>query len=97
MALSEKRIRELEKAERKLEALENAGVDNWDGYNFAMEAIRKEEEYDEFMEQIVSDIADAIGECIEEPAGQGCGYGIREQGYVNIENILRKYQIQRKK
>lgn len=97
MTLTAERIRELEKAERKLEALENGGVDNWEGYDFAMEAIRKEEEYDEFMEQIVSDIADAIGECIEEPAGQGCGYGIREQGYANIENILRKYHIQRKK
>lgn len=27
----------------KLNALENAGVDNWDGYDFAMETIQTEE------------------------------------------------------
>ena len=32
-----KRYKELLKAEKKLEALEAAGVDNWDGYEIAME------------------------------------------------------------
>jgi len=27
-------------ADRKLEALENAGVDNWDGYDYAMDELR---------------------------------------------------------
>lgn len=29
---------------RKLTALENAGVDNWDGYDFAMEALEEEDD-----------------------------------------------------
>jgi hypothetical protein len=32
------RYNELLEAEAKLTALENAGVDNWDGYDFAMQA-----------------------------------------------------------
>lgn len=34
---------ELINRRNKLEALENAGVDNWDGYDFAMEAMEVEE------------------------------------------------------
>lgn len=33
------RIKELEIAENKLIALENAGVDNWSGYSYAMEEL----------------------------------------------------------
>lgn len=34
----------LQRAERKLSALEAGGVDNWDGYDWAMEALEAEEE-----------------------------------------------------
>ena len=42
--ISKKRYKELLKAERKLIALENAGVDNWDWYGDAMEEIWNEED-----------------------------------------------------
>jgi hypothetical protein len=32
---------------RKLEALEEAGVDNWEGYDEAMRSLHEEEEFDE--------------------------------------------------
>lgn len=95
MALTEERIRELEKAERKLAALEAAGVDNWDGYDFALESIRKEEEYDEFLDEVGGEIMDAVTECVNEPAGRGCGYGITDKGYQNVVDVLRKYKISR--
>ena len=38
------RIAELEEREAKLDALEGAGVDNWCGYDDAMEFLRAEEE-----------------------------------------------------
>ena len=34
-----KRIVELEEFERKLDALEAAGVDNWEGYDIAMDIL----------------------------------------------------------
>jgi len=40
--ISEQRLAELKKAEKFLNALNAAGVDNWDGYDFAMEALEQE-------------------------------------------------------
>lgn len=40
----EKKIKRLEDRSFKLSCLENAGVDNWDGYSYAMEEYHKEEE-----------------------------------------------------
>jgi hypothetical protein len=37
------RVEELEKSEMKLLALEGAGVDNWEGYDDAMEMMREED------------------------------------------------------
>lgn len=37
--ISEKRYKELLQSEKQLSALEEAGVDNWDGYEIAMEEI----------------------------------------------------------
>ena len=41
------RVAKLENDERKLAALENAGVDNWTGYDYAMELLREYEREDE--------------------------------------------------
>lgn len=36
--ISKERYKELLNSEKKLVALENAGVDNWEGYDYAMES-----------------------------------------------------------
>ena len=94
--ISEDRIRELEKAERKLRALENGGVDNWDGYDFAMEDIHKENAYEEFVDGVVCEILDAISCCIDEPAGSGCAYRVTEKGFNNVADVLKAYKLSRK-
>ena len=38
------RIEELEKREAKLDALEAAGVDNWQGYSYAMQILHGEDD-----------------------------------------------------
>lgn len=38
------RLFELEEAEKRLSALERAGVDNWSGYDYAMKILRGEVE-----------------------------------------------------
>jgi hypothetical protein len=95
--MTPERIRELEKSERKLLALEAGGVDNWDGYDFALESIRAEEEHEEFIDDVVSEILDAISDQVEEPAGQGCGYGIRQLGAERIAEVLKKYKLSKEK
>lgn len=39
VTLTQPRYDELLEAERKLDALERAGVDNWSGYDYAMEIV----------------------------------------------------------
>jgi hypothetical protein len=43
-ALTEHQPKEVEEKLAKLQALENGGVDNWDGYDFAMEELADEDE-----------------------------------------------------
>ena len=71
-----------------LDALEAAGVDNWEGYDFALEDIRKEQKRRETFESIVYDILEAASEYIEEPAGRGCGYGFGDKAYEKGIEIL---------
>ena len=47
MEISEKRLKELERAEAKLNALENYGVDNWEGYGDALTEYHQENAIDE--------------------------------------------------
>lgn len=42
----EDKVQELEEADRKLTALEAAGVDNWEGYGHAMRVLHGEEDED---------------------------------------------------
>ena len=44
--ISEEEYQNLKESDAVLTALENAGVDNWDGYGYAMEAFIEEEEDD---------------------------------------------------
>ena len=44
VTISKKRYRKLVEAERKLSALEDAGVDNWEWYGDAMQSIYGDED-----------------------------------------------------
>lgn len=44
--MTEAEYRKLVEARDKLQALEAAGVDNWEGYDYAMEILNDEEETD---------------------------------------------------
>lgn len=90
-SITDERLKELEDAEEKLNALEIGGVDNWDGYDFAMEPIRRAKERYDALDTIAGEIVDEISEHVEEPAGQGCGYGVRDTAYPRIIGILNKH------
>lgn len=54
--ISTTRIEELLKAERKLQALESGGVDNWSGYEDAMEDLFKEEQIEEVYRGFIEEL-----------------------------------------
>lgn len=72
----------------KLEALEAGGVDNWEFYDEAIKEWRAKNENEETAEDIVKEILAEIHDYIEEPAGRGCGYGIKPEGYEAAVKIL---------
>lgn len=91
--IEQSRLDELLDIEARLDALEAGGVDNWDGYDFALEEYRKVKRQDEEYELLVDDIIEAIGEYVEEPAGHGCGYGVRVEGANAVMAILKSKVI----
>lgn len=52
ITISKSQYESLKNSERKLQALENFGVDNWQGYEDAMCYLEEEEEEEEFIEDI---------------------------------------------
>lgn len=62
----------------KLEALESAGVDNWDFYDDALEGWCKENELDELVDGLASELGELIHELscdaeVDYVGGPGCG------------------------
>jgi hypothetical protein len=56
LGMSSKRMQELLNAERKLNALEAGGVDNWEWYDEALESIRKEDKLEDVVDMYVQNI-----------------------------------------
>ncbi len=81
-------LKELEQSARKLAALESAGVDNWDGYDFALEEIRKEEALKERMEVIFNDICTELAEGAYEPSERGAGFTFDTDSMKMALNIM---------
>lgn len=82
--------KEIQRKLAKLEALEAGGVDNWEYYDVSLENWRAETEAEAAAESIIDDILSVIHDHIEEPAGRGCGYGIKTKGYQLATEILLK-------
>lgn len=97
MEVSESRFKELLKAERKLSALEAYGVDNWSGYDDALTEIRKEDNQDEAIEDIMDKIIEEQVNLFEVdyPAGHDAGFRIslidKELLYKIISNGIQDY------
>ena len=72
----------------KLAALEAGGVDNWEGYDFALEEYRATIEKEETAEDFVQSLLEMLCTEIDEPAGRGCGYGFSERGQTAAVNLV---------
>jgi uncharacterized protein Yka (UPF0111/DUF47 family) len=89
--LSDKRIKELERAEAKLNALEAGGVDNWDGYDSSLEHFRKTIELEEKIDVLMEDIEVALLEGAYEPSERGAGFTARDESRKNATELLKRF------
>lgn len=77
MDLSPEKLAQMQRRLAKLDALEAGGVDNWEGYDFALEDWRKEEELAELIDNAVADLDDILVDAeVDQPAGPGCGFSV---------------------
>lgn len=88
MEITKQRLQQLERSERKLNALECGGVDNWEGYGLSLNVLRLEDDINSLVEEMTESICEVMCEHGEEPAGRGAGYGIRSEGVDLIEDLL---------
>jgi len=86
--LSEQRIKELERAESKLNALECGGVDNWEFYENSLEDWNKENEIDEQREDLINELSIIFGECAYEPSERGAGIAFRDDVFKSAIKLL---------
>jgi hypothetical protein len=94
--MNSKRIQELLNAERKLNALEAGGVDNWEWYDESLESIRKEDKLEDVVDMYVQNILElaAIAEVSAEDSRNGLYIvNIDEDETRSIlQNFLQEYK-----
>ena len=76
--VSTTRLAQLEKAEKKLQALEAGGVDNWEWYSESLKDFFVEEEREELLDKILENTIQVFceeGE-VNYPAGREAGHSI---------------------
>lgn len=88
-SVPEDRFKELLRAERVLQALQASGVDNWEFYDDALEDIRKEGEYEDKLSDLLDELCECLCTGVEQPAGQGCGYGFSASSLDSALEVLK--------
>ena len=88
MEVTDKRLKELERAEKKLNALESGGVDNWDNYDDSLEPYRQELELEEKRDYLLEELAQVFGECAYEPSERGAGIAFHNDAYNKASQII---------
>lgn len=72
--------------EEKLNALEAGGVDNWDGYDFALEDYNKNKRIEVKLEGIIEEAIIMLCEGVYEPSERGAGYDVKDS---NADDTVR--------
>ena len=83
-----KRMKELLRAEAKLNALEAGGVDNWEWYGESLKDWFAENELDERLEALIDELEIAFGECAYEPSERGAGVAFNDDAGKEVMRIL---------
>lgn len=93
MAITEKRLKELERAEAKLNALEAGGVNNWENYDGCLKDYRAENELEEKREQLIDALAYVFSECAYVPSERGIGTGFNDDLNKQCMKIFEKLGV----
>lgn len=96
MTISNKRLKELERAERKLQALEAGGVDNWEWYGESLSEFHKEEGIEELIDDFILDVQEHVlvdGINVEYPSVREAGFSttLTDAGEEILRSLLKKY------
>lgn len=87
--MTESRLRELERAERKLRALEAGGVDNWEFYDESLKDFNREDDIDARIDSSLTYIEEVYFTGVYEPSEQGAGFSISEDSLEEIRAIIK--------
>lgn len=88
MEISKSRLKELQLIEEKMNALENAGVDNWEGYEIALEKIEEKQERDGKISEAIEKAMEIIQESAFEPSEIGAGWASTEDAEQEASGVL---------
>jgi hypothetical protein len=91
--ISEKRLKELERAEAKLAALEAGGVDNWEWYDEALKDYRETIEQEERLEALLEDLEVELLSGAHEPSERGGGYSTTNEARRAGMEVLKLYGV----
>lgn len=80
--------KETERRLKLLDALEEGGVENWEGYDLATQDYRKAVVKEEKAHHIIYEIILTVGEFINEPKGYKEYYELKPEGYERAIAIL---------
>ena len=86
--ITDKRLKELERKEAKLNALDAGGVDNWEFYGESLKEYWATNELEEKREALLVELESVFGECAYEPSEKGAGIAFTDDLFNNAMNIL---------
>ena len=90
MEITREKLKKLEKAQEKLQALEGGGVDNWEFYGEAMDTLIKKEEIEESINDSLVELEEVFYTNRYEPSERGAGFACKEEGRDLAEEIIYK-------
>jgi hypothetical protein len=90
-SISSKRLKELERAEAKLRALEFGGVDNWEFYDECLTAYNNQIEAEEKLETLLEELEVTFLEGAYEPSERGAGYATTDEARNTAMGLLKDY------
>lgn len=88
MSFSNSRIKELERAEAKLSALESGGVDNWEYYDDSLAGYYQQVSFEDDITNTVFELASILLAGAFEPSERGAGYATTDDALKNAEDYL---------
>ena len=91
MNITPERYKALSRAEDKLQALENGGVDNWEFYGESLEEFNKQEEREDAIQNLLEELQEVMGLGAFEPSERGTGFAFTDDVVAEAEKAIRKF------